>query len=162
MVASIQDGLQLQAYQWRVKWDHSWGNWALKILAVEEGVKVGSKSLCRGMHQGMGWAQEAPKVSWALLQQVGQLGTGSMVCIVAGLLESSVDSQSWVGMAAMLLGGIAAMLPGGMAAMRLGGSPGSMLGYLAGIIKPGRVVLTVLVGAVGAWGLSEAYLMTGI
>ena len=62
MVACVQDSLQLQAYQWWVEWDHIWGNWGLNILVVEEGLKVGSKSLYCGDHWVTGWAQEAPKV----------------------------------------------------------------------------------------------------
>ena len=46
--------------------------------------------------------------------------------------------------------------------MLLVGSPGNMLGYLGGIIKPGRMVLSILVGVVGVWGASKAYLMAGI
>ena len=46
--------------------------------------------------------------------------------------------------------------------MLLGGSPGSTLGYPAGIIKPGKAVLPMLVGVVGAWGLSKDYLMASI
>ena len=146
MAASGQDGLQLQVCQWWVKWDHNWGNWSLKTLTVEEGFKVGSKYLSCGAHQGMGWAQEAPKVNWALFSQVGQLGVGSIGCTVAGLAKSSVGSQTW--------GIIVAMLPAS--------SPGSVLGYPAGIIKPVRAVLTVLVGVVGLWGPSKAHLIAGI
>ena len=50
-------------------------------------------------------------------------------------------------------GSIMARLPGG--------SPGSALGSKAGVIKPGGVVLVVLVGVVHAWGLSESHLLTG-
>ena len=37
-----------------------------------------------------------------------------------------------------------------------------MLGYPAGVIKPGGVVLTILVGVVQAWGLGESHLLTSL
>ena len=46
--------------------------------------------------------------------------------------------------------------------MLVGSSPGSTLGNPAGVIKPGRVVLTVLVRVVQAWGLGEAHLLTSL
>ena len=46
--------------------------------------------------------------------------------------------------------------------MLSGGSPGSRLGDPASLIKPGRMVLPILVGVVGTWGPSKAYLMAGI
>ena len=46
--------------------------------------------------------------------------------------------------------------------MLSGGSPGSTLGGPASIIKPGRMVLPILVGVVEMWGPSKAYLMAGI
>ena len=70
----------------------------------------------------------------------------SMGHTAAGLAKSLAGSQS--------RGGMVAMLPGGI--------PSSMLGDLASIVKPGRVVLTVLVGVVEAWGPSKAHLMAGI
>ena len=53
---------------------------------------MGSKSLCCSTDRGTGWPQEAPKLSWALLQQAGQLGTGSMGSTAAGLAKSSPGS----------------------------------------------------------------------
>ena len=49
-----------------------------------------------------------------------------------------------------------------MAAMLLGSSLGGMLGNLAGVIEPGRAVLTVLVRVVQAWGSGEAHLLTSL
>ena len=49
-----------------------------------------------------------------------------------------------------------------MAAMLLGSSPGGMLGNPAGVIKPGRVVLMVLVRVVQVWGSGEAHLLTSL
>ena len=46
-----------------------------------------------------------------------------------------------------------------MAAMHPGSSPGSALGYTAGVIKPSRAVLAVLVGVMLAWGVGEAHLL---
>ena len=63
----------------------------------------------------------------------------------AGLAESSADSQNHVS----------------VMAMHLGGSLGSVLGCTAGVVKPGRVVLTVLFGVMLAWGLGEAHLLAG-
>ena len=48
-----------------------------------------------------------------------------------------------------------------MAAMHLGGSPGSVLGYMAGVIRPSRVVLAVLLGVMLVWGADEAHLLAG-
>ena len=48
-----------------------------------------------------------------------------------------------------------------IASMLLGGSLGGVLGYPVGVIKPGGVVLAVLVGVVGAQGLAEAHLLIG-
>ena len=45
--------------------------------------------------------------------------------------------------------------------MLLGSSPGSMLSNPAGVIKPGRMVLVVLVGVVWVWGSGESHLLTG-
>ena len=42
-----------------------------------------------------------------------------------------------------------------------GSSLGSMLGNLAGIIKPGGVVIVVLVGVVWVLGSGESHLLTG-
>ena len=53
---------------------------------------MGSKSLCCSTDRGKGWPQEAPKLSWALFQQAGQLGTGSTGSTVAGLAKSSPGS----------------------------------------------------------------------
>ena len=50
-------------------------------------------------------------------------------------------------------GSITTMLPGS--------SPGSTLDNPAGVIKPGRVVLVVLVGVVWVWGSGKSYLLTG-
>ena len=58
-----------------------------------------------------------------------------MGCTNARLVESLVGSQSCSSMVAMLLGG----------------SLGGTLGYMAGVIKPGKAVLAVLVGVVQAW-----------
>ena len=121
------------ACQRRVKWDHYKGIWGLNILAIEEVLKISSKPLCCRTDWGTGWPQKAPKDSWVLLQQVEQLGVGSMGCTATGLVKISLSSLSW----------------GSIAAMLLGDSPGSALGYPAGIIKLGRVVLTILVGVVG-------------
>ena len=68
-----------------------------------------------------------------------------MGCTVAGLAESVVGFQSHRGMAAILPGG----------------SLGGMLGYLAGVIKPGGALLAVLVGVVQALGPGESHLLTG-
>ena len=65
---------------------------------------------------------------------------------VADLVESSVGYQCCSGMTAMLLGG----------------SPGGMLGFPEGVIKPGKVVLAVLVVVVQAWGLAESHLLTSL
>ena len=43
--------------------------------------------------------------------------------------------------------------------MLLGGGPGGALRYLAGIIKPGREVIAVLVWVVQAWGPGESHLL---
>ena len=43
-----------------------------------------------------------------------------------------------------------------------GSSPGGTLGNPAGVIKPGRVVLMVLVRVVQVWGLGEAHLPTSL
>ena len=48
-----------------------------------------------------------------------------------------------------------------MVAMHPGGSPGSMLGYTAGIIKPSRAVLAVMVGVMLAWSAGKALLLAG-
>ena len=45
--------------------------------------------------------------------------------------------------------------------MHPGSSPGSTLSNPAGVIKPGRMVLVVLVGVVLARGLGESHLLTG-
>ena len=42
-----------------------------------------------------------------------------------------------------------------------GSGPVSMLGKLAGIIKPGRAVLAVLFWVVWPWGLGKSHLLTG-
>ena len=49
-----------------------------------------------------------------------------------------------------------------MAAMLPGSSPGGTLGNPAGVIKPGRAVLMVLVRVVQAWGSGEAHLLTSL
>ena len=49
-----------------------------------------------------------------------------------------------------------------MTAMLLGSSPGGTLGYAAGVIKPGRAVLAVLVGVVQAGGAGESHLLTSL
>ena len=49
-----------------------------------------------------------------------------------------------------------------IAAMLVGSSPGSTLGNPAGVIKPGRAVLIVLVRVVQAWGSGEAHLLTSL
>ena len=49
-----------------------------------------------------------------------------------------------------------------MAAMLPSSSPGSTLGNPAGVIKPGRAVLTVLFRVVQAWGLGKAQLLTSL
>ena len=64
----------------------------LNILAVEEGLKMGSKVLCCSTNRSTGWSKEAPKVSGALFKQAGQLSTGSTGCTAAGLAKSSVGS----------------------------------------------------------------------
>ena len=46
-----------------------------------------------------------------------------------------------------------------MAAMYPGSSPGSVLGCTAGVIKPSRAVLAVLVGVMLVWGTGEAHLL---
>ena len=43
--------------------------------------------------------------------------------------------------------------------MHPGSSPGSALGCTAGVIKPSRAVLGVLVGVMLAWGTGEADLL---
>ena len=68
--------------------------------------------------------------------------TGSMA---ANLTEGLVSCQS--------RGSIMTMGPGS--------SPGSMLSNPAGVIKPGRTVLVVLVGVVWARGSGESHLLTG-
>ena len=65
---------------------------------------------------------------------------------MAGQAESSVGTHGYSSMAAMLPGS----------------SPGCMLGNPAGVIKPGGVVLMVLVGVVQAWGLGESHLLTSL
>ena len=45
--------------------------------------------------------------------------------------------------------------------MRPGSSPGSTLSNPAGVIKPGRTVLVVLVGIVLVRGSGESHLLTG-
>ena len=42
-----------------------------------------------------------------------------------------------------------------------GSSPGSTLSNPAGVIKPGRMVLVVLVGVVSAQGSGKSHLLTG-
>ena len=91
---------------------------------------MGGQSFSCGTNWGPGQAQEVTEVSRALLQEIWKLRTGSIGHIMVGLVESSVGSQSH----------------GGMVAVHPGGSPGSALGCTAGVIKPGRVVLAVLVG----------------
>ena len=49
-----------------------------------------------------------------------------------------------------------------MVVMLLGGSLGGMLSDLVAVIKPGRVVLVVLVRVVKVWGLGESHLLTGL
>ena len=106
---------------------------------------MGGYSFDHGAYRGPGWALEAPEVRRALLQEVGYLSPGYMGRIAAGLAEGSAGSQSY----------------GSIMAMHPGGSPGSALGYTAGVIKPSRVVLAVLVGVMLAWGVGEAHLLAG-
>ena len=64
---------------------------------------------------------------------------------VASLVEGLASCQS--------RGSITTMLPGS--------SPGSMLGNLAGVIKPGRAVLVVLIRVVYMWGSGNSHLLMG-
>ena len=64
---------------------------------------------------------------------------GNTGSTVASLVEGSASCQS--------RGSIMTMLPGS--------SPGSTLSNPAGVIKPGRTVLVVLVGVVWAWGSGQ-------
>ena len=66
--------------------------------------------------------------------------------MAAGQVESSVGCQGYSSMAAMLPGS----------------SPGGMLGYAAGVIKPGGAVLAVLVGVVQVGGVGESHLLTNL
>ena len=91
-ITGIQDGLLLLARQRGVEWDHCRGSWGLNILTVEEDLKMCSKSLSCSTNRGTGWPKEAPKVSWAFFQQVGQLSAGTMGCTVAGLAKSVMGS----------------------------------------------------------------------
>ena len=50
---------------------------------------------------------------------------------------------------------------GSITTIRPGSSPGSMLSNLAGVIKPGRTVLVVLVGVVLARGSGDSLLLAG-
>ena len=61
-------------------------------------------------------------------------------------MESSVGCQGYSSMAAMLPAS----------------SPGSTLGHPAGIIKPGRAVLAVLVGVVQAGSAGQSHLLTSL
>ena len=66
--------------------------------------------------------------------------------MVAGQAESSSGCQGY--------GSMTAMLPGS--------SPGGTLGYAAGVIKPGRAVLAVLVGVVQAGSAGQSHLLTSL
>ena len=66
--------------------------------------------------------------------------------MAAGQVESSSGCQGY--------GSMTAMLPGS--------SPGGTLGYAAGVIKPGRAVLAVLVGVVQVGGAGESHLLTSL
>ena len=72
--------------------DHCRGSWGLNVLAVEEGLRMGSKSLSCSTNRGTGWPKEAPKVSRAFFQQAGQLSAGTMGCTAAGLAKSTAGS----------------------------------------------------------------------
>ena len=65
---------------------------------------------------------------------------------VADQVETSVDYQGYSSMAAMLSGSC----------------PGGMLGYPAGVIKPGGAVLAVLVGVVQVGGVGESHLLASL
>ena len=75
-----------------------------------------------------------------------KLSTGCASSSAAGQTESLAGCQGYSSMAAMLLAC----------------SPGSTLGYPAGVIKPGRAVLAVLVGVVQVGSAGESHLLTSL
>ena len=68
--------MELLAHRRGVKWDHCRDSWGLNILIVEEGLKMGGKSLCCSTNMGYRVASRGAKTQLDAPSAGGAAGRG--------------------------------------------------------------------------------------
>lgn len=118
------------------------GAWEVRL--VEECLEVGGKAIQRSAYWCTWWVQESPEVSWVLLEQAWEGGSGPAGSVTTDPPECmAVREGCWVGSTVNACLG-----------------PHWTLGSAAGIVEPAREVTLVLVWVIAAGLTGQAKVFT--